>query len=47
MATGDLPVLVGVGQITDPWRAGDRLEAAPSALSLATHASQRVEKPAI
>ncbi|MEM6534312.1 MAG: acetyl-CoA acetyltransferase [Pseudomonadota bacterium] len=41
MAAGDLPVLVGAGQITSHWQAGDPMQDAPSAVSLARQASAR------
>ncbi len=41
MAAGSMPVLVGVGQIVDHWRAEDGAAHAPSPLSLAVGASQR------
>ncbi|MEO1787442.1 MAG: acetyl-CoA acetyltransferase [Pseudomonadota bacterium] len=41
MASQEMPVLVGVGQVVDHWTAGDGAGAAPSPLSLATGAAER------
>ncbi|MEM0985683.1 MAG: acetyl-CoA acetyltransferase [Pseudomonadota bacterium] len=44
MPGNKMPVLVGVGQVVDHWRAEDGAEKAPSPLSLSVTASQRAFK---